>query len=47
MKIEMIERVTRSVALIVGLILLTLGLVRTTWWGLLGIMPLVIAFSGW
>ena len=42
-----IERVARGIALALGLVVLTLGVVTPTWWSLLGIVPLVIALSGW
>ena len=48
MRIETMERLGRLVALAVGTVLLAVAVVTPArWWGLLGLVPLVIAFSGW
>ena len=47
MNIERAERVGRVVAAAVGVMLLTLGLTMPAWWGVLGFVPLGIAFTGW
>jgi hypothetical protein len=48
MKIEMVERVARAVAVLVGSVLLALIVVEPVgWWGLLGLAPLTMGLSGW
>lgn len=47
MPIDTLERVGRVVAAVVGVSLLTLAVTTPAWWGVLGILPLAIAFSGW
>lgn len=47
MNIERVDRLGRVVAAAVGVLLLTLALTLPTWWGVLGLVPLGIAFSGW
>ncbi len=36
----------RIVRLIAGLVILTLGFVFKSWWGLVGLVPLMTAFMG-
>ena len=47
MNIERAERLGRVVAAAVGVMLLTLAVTMPTWWGVLGLVPLGVAFTGW
>jgi hypothetical protein len=47
MTIERAERLGRVMAAAVGVIVLTLALTIPTWWGVLGLVPLGIALTGW
>jgi len=37
----------RTVRILVGLIILTAGVIFKTWWGLIGIIPLFTGLIGW
>lgn len=46
MKIEIVERVARVVAVVVGSVLLALTVVGpASWWGAVGIVPLAMGFE--
>lgn len=47
MTIERAERVGRGIAAVMGAVLLILASLTPTWWGVLGVLPLAIALSGW
>ena len=47
MSIERAERLGRVAAAAIGVVLLTVALTTPTWWGLLGVVPLAIALTGW
>jgi hypothetical protein len=47
MNIETIERIGRRAAAVVSVVVLILGVLTPTWWGLLGPLPLAVAISGW
>jgi hypothetical protein len=37
----------RTIRILVGLIILTAGVIFKTWWGLIGIIPLFTGLIGW
>ncbi|MEW6412677.1 MAG: DUF2892 domain-containing protein [Candidatus Zixiibacteriota bacterium] len=37
----------RTIRIIIGIVVLALGYYFGTWWGLVGLVPLLTAFSGW
>ncbi len=37
----------RAVRIVVGLVVLALGLVFKSWWGLIGLLPLVTGLASW
>ena len=48
MRIEIIERIGRVAAVLVGAVLLSLMVVgRASWWALVGVVPLAMGLSGW
>jgi hypothetical protein len=47
MSIEPVERIGRGIAAVLGVVLLILAILTPTWWGVLGLLPLIIALSGW
>jgi hypothetical protein len=36
----------RVIFLIVGLLILALGIIYQSWWGLIGLLPVIVAASG-
>jgi len=42
-----VGKTDKTIRIVAGLIILTLGLVLKSWWGLIGIIPLATALSGW
>jgi hypothetical protein len=48
MKIDTVERVARSIAVVAGITGLALTVVGpTSWWGALGLVPLAMGLSSW
>ena len=48
MKLEVVERAGRVVAVVAGSIVLVLTVVGpVSWWGVLGVVPLAMGLSGW
>jgi hypothetical protein len=47
MIVERAERLGRVAAAAIGVVLLMVAFTTPTWWGLLGVVPLAIAFTGW
>ena len=41
------SRTDRTIRIVSGLVLLVLGLVFGTWWGLVGLIPLMTGLAGW
>lgn len=39
--------IDRMIRLIIGLVVIALGVMYQSWWGLLGIIPLATATIGW
>ena len=37
----------RTIRIIVGVIIIILGLVFKSWWGIIGILPIITAAIGW
>lgn len=44
---ENMSRVDRIVRLVVGLAIVLVGLIVGSWWGLIGLIPLLTAAIGW
>jgi hypothetical protein len=42
-----IGQVDRIVRIVLGLAILVVGLILQSWWGLVGLVPLITAFIGW
>lgn len=38
--------IDKTIRIVVGIIIIGLGLYYRSWWGLIGIIPLVVAFVG-
>lgn len=39
--------IDRTIRIIVGLVIIALGINFQSWWGLIGLVPLLTAFIGW
>ena len=47
MNIDRAEWIGRGIAAVVGVVVLMVAVITPTWWGVLGVLPLAIALSGW
>ncbi len=46
MKLNM-GKLDRSLRVVLGLVILAIGIIYQSWWGLIGLVPLGTAFIGW
>lgn len=42
-----VGKTDKTIRIIGGLVILALGVLLKSWWGLIGIIPLATALSGW
>ena len=46
MKIN-VGKTDRTIRLVLGVLMLTVGLFTESWWGLIGLIPIVTGMAGW
>ena len=42
-----VGRADKIIRIVVGLIIIVLGFVYSSWWGLIGLIPLITGLAGW
>ena len=42
-----VGKVDKTIRIIVGIVILLIGIVAGSWWGIIGILPIITASIGW
>jgi hypothetical protein len=42
-----VGKVDKIIRIIVGIVILLIGIVAGSWWGIIGILPIITAIIGW